>query len=258
MMHSLEEGFSIVMYSCTHTAPPTPHALHCAQGLRIILPKDCVILWHQGCLHSGAKSRLNKFGTNKPDMRLFSYIWTDGSLRVSSKTLSRSMRQDGTQVHRNQNLLCKQFYEIDHNCSKCSESLKIFDLTNFPSTSYSPGQRMFGDLECLGWVICRGMRVTPKQHYKINAISDLGAWHPIKKNKMRNMKYKLGSPIHHDWTVDEDLIQLFKDIKLLLLDTRLPTTKYQIGKFNLLKNVGIMEDDQLPHYDYPNQFDGLS
>ena len=84
MMHSLEEGMSIIMYSCTYNAPAVPFSIHCDQGIRLLLPPDCTLFWHQATLHCGARSRINSIGQHKDDMRLFAYIWTDGSVRISN------------------------------------------------------------------------------------------------------------------------------------------------------------------------------
>ena len=51
---------------------------------------------------------------------------------------------------------------------------------------------------------------------------------------------------------DAALVQFRVDIESFIL-TKIPfcATPYCIGKFNLLMNRGIIQDDQDPHFDYP-------
>ena len=71
IMHSLRQGFSIVMYSGTHRVNLDDNSLrmHKANGVRLHLPPWMYLVWHESLYHSGAKSR------NTPryqfDMRFF-------------------------------------------------------------------------------------------------------------------------------------------------------------------------------------------
>ena len=77
MMLSLEDGFQIVMWSCTHNHKMSKDfKVHRNCKLRFILPKNMGIMWHEGLFHGGSKSRYNHDGTaTKEDMRLFTYLW---------------------------------------------------------------------------------------------------------------------------------------------------------------------------------------
>ena len=57
MMHSFDEGFSIVMYSCTHNTNNHVNTIHADQAVRIILANGMNVIWPECTLHSGAKSR---------------------------------------------------------------------------------------------------------------------------------------------------------------------------------------------------------
>ena len=105
----------------------------------------------------------------------------------------------------------------------------IFDLTDYPNNFHEPGRVMFGDLDIFGWVVVRGIRITPNSHVGINKIADQGDWNPIEKSE-RCMKYKLGSHVTHAWGKDVDVAVVMKSIQTELIDKVLGEGKYNIGK----------------------------
>ena len=76
IMHSLHEGFSIVMYSGSHRVNlRSGFCLHKRCGIRIILPKWMAIIWHESLFHAGGKSRTREWIITLEDMRFFGYVW---------------------------------------------------------------------------------------------------------------------------------------------------------------------------------------
>ena len=76
MMHSLEDGFSIVMYSHSHRVNlRSGCCLHDRSRIGIILHKWMVIIWHEGLLHGGTKSRDGEYALTLEDVQFFAYIW---------------------------------------------------------------------------------------------------------------------------------------------------------------------------------------
>ena len=70
IMHSLEDGFSVLMYSGSHRVRLNSNiCLHKYNAVRIILPEWMAIIWHESLFHAGTRSR------NTADMRFFSYVW---------------------------------------------------------------------------------------------------------------------------------------------------------------------------------------
>jgi len=61
MMHSFEEGFSIVLYTGTHSSFENT-LIHCNHEVRLILVKDMVVIWYERLLHSGARTIINAGG----------------------------------------------------------------------------------------------------------------------------------------------------------------------------------------------------
>ena len=64
------------------------------------------------------------------------------------------------------------------------------------------------------------------------------------------MKYDINSRMPNDWYKDH-LAKFLSDIKDKIFNRILKNTSYMIGRHNLLKNDGIVENDQKPHADYP-------
>ena len=66
------------------------------------------------------------------------------------------------------------------------------------------------------------------------------------------MKYNASSVYPSSWD-SITLKSMFKNLKEQIVDKVLPTTSYEFGRKNLLKNTGIIEDDQEPHFNYREQ-----
>ena len=65
------------------------------------------------------------------------------------------------------------------------------------------------------------------------------------------MKYDINSPIPQSWD-NLTLVKFKSEIcNKLILKKTLGEEGYGIGRFNLLRNAGIIPEDQNPHYDYP-------
>ena len=75
MMHALEDGFSIVMYSGTRENNMTNSCVHRYHAVRLILKKEMGFMWYERLYHSGVKSRVGPSGIVKPDLRFVMYVW---------------------------------------------------------------------------------------------------------------------------------------------------------------------------------------
>ena len=56
--------------------------------------------------------------------------------------------------------ICGDFYMPYPRCRHCNREETVIDLRDIPEDSYATGERIIGDLENLGWVVCRGIRMT--------------------------------------------------------------------------------------------------
>ena len=70
------------------------------------------------------------------------------------------------------------------------------------------------------------------------------------RNNKRVMKYKHNSTPHVNWSKDELCSDFFGQIQTKLLDKNLKGANYILGKFNLIKNNGVVPTDQQAHTDY--------
>ena len=87
--------------------------------------------------------------------------------------------------------------------------------------------------------------------HKIGAIASKGKWNSISTEKNREMKYNSNSTTPKTWN-DIELVQFQADISEKLLSKLLHSNLlFRMTKFNLLRNNGLLEADQDPHFDYP-------
>ena len=264
-MHSFSEGFSIVLYSRSHKVHLSQSIpLHKDCAVRLVLGPEMVVIWHEGLYHSGAKSR------NSPeplvDRRFFAYLWPFVKSNSRNRQAGSSdgvARAGGDEVFRTNihQCTCRSLYIEENNpCRFCQNEEILIDLRGIQSTSYSPCDRIIGDLKTFGWEVFRTPRVSADMEECIRQISKLGTgwdgrWYAVDVHgPNRMMKYKTTSKIPTDW--DTGLPAEFKkNIKTQLLEKILNNRDdelvYMIGKYNILKNAGYIQYDQMPHTDYP-------
>ena len=258
MMYGLPGGFSIVMYSGTHRLKHERNNIHLDCATEIIVPENMCIIWHEGTLHSGAKTCNDENYTLKPDLRLFSYIWR-GSMGRTVRTAS------GESIYRKHRCVCDDVVgktKVGYSCDRCRlVERTVLDLTVISSKSYDPGSVIIGDLEKVGWVVVRGTSKINQDldecHPAIEEILDISQnhqdWFEIDNQKGRKMMFDHESVPAEEWS-SEAISNFFKLIKKKILKRNLKHEDYIMGKFNLLRNFIPMENDQMPHYDYPPRY----
>jgi hypothetical protein len=100
-------------------------------------------------------------------------------------------------------------------------------------------------------VVLRGINVTEGIDEKLTTIVMKGKWKLIITETNRLMKYNYQFKLPVTWN-DVELISFRSQIETHdLSKTPYSHTPYCIGKFNLLMNGGLINDDQDPHVDYP-------
>jgi hypothetical protein len=279
IMHSLDEGFSIVMYSRSHCVNlRSGFCLHKRNGIRIILPKWMAIIWHESLYHAGGKSRTRHWTITLQDMRFFGYLWPN----VIGNTRNRNVgsmdgigREDGSNIYRGnrRERTCEYMYDSNSQCSHCqhdiTDVLDEIDLSEVPENSYNPGDNIIGCLVELGWVVVRGVRVSQDTNDDIVKLSKIGQnsqgdnWHSIENGgSNRKIKYKHTDKLKRDrhWKKPK-CAHFLTDIQKQIIDKVFlqkddkgdALTPYQIGGYNLLKNAGKIENDQEVHTDYADR-----
>ena len=248
------------MYSGTHRAILRQDmSMHKYNTVRIILQEWIAIICRESLFHADAKSR-----DGLPDMQHFSYVWPDipGNSRNRTKGSKDGLaREHGDQVYPDNitNKICKDFYKQDVVCLNCCNEEEIVGLRSIPPWFYSPGQRIIGCLEELGWVVIRGIIIEETTYETINTIANsehngratkAAYWTSIEeRNNKRVVKYKHNSNPHVNWSKDKNCSIFLEEIKAKL-DQILKGGNYVIGKFNLIINNGGAPSYQQAHTDY--------
>ena len=255
MMYGLPGGFSITMFSGTHKLKPK-NTIHRDCGVRVTLAENMCIIWHEGTVHAGSRSRLDDDGKLRRDLRFFSYIWRGGVGRKHGVITA-----NGENVYRKCKICCDVAGtgRRGYSCDICRGVEYVdLDLSQIPAKSYDPGAVIKGDLKKLGWVVVRGVshkrgsvsedRKAIKEMIEISYKHE--KWNEIDNNRGRFMSYNHDSEVSSDWNSAE--IQLFfTEIRKKIFRRQFDYHDYILGKYNLICNLREMEKDQLPHTDYP-------
>ena len=264
LMHSLQEGFSIVIYSRSHKVNLCPElCLHRNCAIRLVLPPEMCLIIHEGTMYSEAKSRDTP--NSQADLRLFGYVWPMIQSNVGNRTSSSSdgvARTSGDRVHRENihNRTCRYLYNGHEQCAHCKNAEILVDLRGIPKSSYAPGDRILGDIAELGWLIVRTSRVSEDMNESIRQISKLGQgwdgrWFPMDRNEPnRMMKYRPSTKYPSEW--DQLYPAMFirnlrENVIQKVLNKEKKNLYYNMIKWNLLKNAGPITHDEQPHTDYP-------
>ena len=271
MMHSLEDCFQTVMYSCTHnTRVDGQLKIHKNHAIRLILAPAMTVIWNEATLYSASKSR--EYITDASivrtheDMHLFNYSWycvENESRNRSSGHVDGVAREYGDGVYREtiHRCTCPQLYSPEpSSCLECGKPETVIDLRDVATTSYDSGHRIVGDLKRLGWVVVRGVRMTTSQRKGIRDIANIGnkrqggTWHPMEnQHKNMKMKYNHNSPRHKQW--DIGAVNRYLEVILGTVIKKVLPPGYGIirEKLNLFKYIGKVESDQRLHTDYPSR-----
>ena len=177
--HSLKQGFSIVIYSGTHRVNLDDNSLHMhkGNGVRLHIPPWMCLVWHESLYHSGAKSRDTP--RYQEDMRFVAYIWpylVNQARNRTTGTTDGVARENGEQVYR-ENIhyyKCGDIYNVETTCVHCNRKETVADLRGISPNSYVPGERIIGDLEELGWMVVRGVRIDEPTYNSINGVAHMG------------------------------------------------------------------------------------
>ena len=278
LMHSLSHGFSLVLYSRSHCVNlsselclPSELCLHRNSAIRLILPSEMCLILHESIYYSRDKSRNIPDALNSPfnhpivlpDQTFFAYVWPfvkENNEKLTTDSCDDVARERGDKVYR-ENLhknRCSYLREDFNKCVYCKDEEMTIDLRTIPKNSYSPGNRIIGDLDMYGWLVVRSASVPDTIDNAIKDIGKLGGgwsgqWHKIDKTVNRMKKYKPSSMVHNEWS--SGLPKQFLDNvnKFILqdnLDDEKNDLKYVIEKFNLIQNVGMIHNDDMPHTDY--------
>ena len=151
--------------------------MHYSNAVRIHLPAWMCIFWHEGLYHSGTSSRNNP--NFQMDMRFFAYIWPliqGNSRNRNAGSMDGVARELGDAVYRKDRNrhTCRDLYKNNPTRPHCCIEETVIDLREVPINSYSPGERIIGDLTTLGWVVVRGVRIDESTYRAIYDVCKCG------------------------------------------------------------------------------------
>jgi len=269
-MHSLEDGFEIVMYSCTHnTRLDGDLIIHKHQGTRLILGANMSLGYNEATLHGASKSREytdeNGNSHTQEDMCLFNYAWPQAQNNTRTRnagTTDGIAREYGREVYREQarRCVCNQLHADPPSCLECLQPQNVIDLRTISDDSCDAGHVLAGNLHELGWVVVRGVRISSAQRDSIQKIAitgrgNDGTWHSADgMHPHLKMKYRHDTPNYKKW--DEGSVKRYMECVLDTVVKRaiIPNGNiYCISRTNILKKSGVIMDDQCMHTDYPER-----
>ena len=242
------------MYSRTHKMSYQSHRIHSANRIRIRVATGMCIIWNEALYHSGAKSL-----EGRTSMRFFSFVhpYVDGIERNKQpRSVQAIMKENGRQVYRDFiNCFCSDCHNNSPRCLECENGELFIDLREVLEQSYTIGEVILGDIDLYGWVVIRGIKLKEATRQAFERVSREGrgidgTWHSVERQANRQMKYTHSCQPSDLWNMDELSVFKTKITDKLLRKVFPGKMQYTLGKFNLLRNEGIIHEDQAPHSDY--------
>ena len=230
------------------------HRIHSANRIRLRVATGMCIIWNEALYHSGAKSL-----EGRPSMRFFSFVHPyvdDIERNKQPRSVQAIMKENGQQVYRDfMNCFCSDCHNNSPRCLECEKGELFIDLREVLEQSYTIGEVILGDIDLYGWVVIRGIKLKESTREAFERVSREGRgingkWHPVERQANRQMKYTHSCQPSNLWNMDELSVFKTKITDQLLRKVFPGTMQYTLGKFNLLRNEGIIHEDQPPHSDY--------
>ena len=263
-----EQGFSFVMFPSSHKWHRDNVMFHRSYGIRLILPNYCGVLFLDDLLHCGGRVRFNDDGSTCIDPRLFFYIQQiglkGGNIKEVGNTRSNASICPVGNYTPKPKELCNSLQGESLICDDCDHMSpmgeKVIDVesvfgreTLLKKTQI--GKVLFGDLFKFGFVVFRSRipksTVMNEVQHQIN--SSAGA--QVGNQPKRRMLYSYGT---NDGSSSKkvgkpDLVRIFQDKVFDKITSKVLTSAaFRMLKPNVIWNDGLIESDQLPHYDYPH------
>ena len=171
----------------------------------------------------------------------------------------QSPREDGTNLNRDGLNICPSFKGLLHGkvCKSCEQDITL-DLSDININDIDPGTVICGDLANIGWAVVRSVPIAIEVSDMILSIANSGEWEGMEPHSMRRQKFNFYSKgtAFKKWNRDVGIRCYLSEVKTVVIDPNLPKGhNYDVGKKNLLTNLGPIDTDQWPHYDYSNPND---
>ena len=192
-------------------------------------------------------------------MRFFSFVHPyvdDIERNRNPHSPDAIMKENGQQVYRDfSNCFCSDCHNNSPSCVECKKGEVFIDLGEVLEQSFTIGEAIAGDIDVYGWVVVRGIKLKDSTKEAFERVSregrgQNGTWHAVERQANRQMKYTHSCQPCKLWNMDELAVFRTKITDKILRKVFPGTMQYTLGKFNLLRNEGIIHEDQAPHSDY--------
>ena len=266
-----ETGSMLDVYPGTHKCARDSFVLHKYMCVRLKIPRTCCVIFSSDLIHNGTVSRTKKKCSKKQeeDLRFFYYLQKESNIPTSDGINNNSLRS-ATSVSPDPLLnpkvknVCPRLESGAH-CTHCADQCvfgdKVCDMHNIEFELFiqlkDSGDIIIGDLEKYGFIVVKSLQCTSDIMHVIGNRKTFGGGKLTSLNKEPNRKL-LFEPLRTDITVHQrnyDECPIHRHIRLVHdnIVTLAVGPHYKILKPNVIFNAGKIEQDQFPHWDFPER-----
>ena len=267
-----EKGFNMVVFPSSHKYSREYVRYHSAYGIRLFIPNYCGVLFLDDLMHAGGKVRYGDTGQFLRDPRIFFYVQQVGLNPTDTKRVDQADTRSGCSMCPVGNVIpkprqmCYNLVDKEHVCEECDKfspmGEKVIDVAAvFGEDKVRKkkfGKVIFGDLDMFGFVVFRSKAPSNKVQAEVgNQIHSLKG-DQLDDQPHRRVMYSYGTRDASTPNVntENDAIDSFtKTVFNKMEKSILKDANYRMLKPNLIWNNGIIEIDQLPHFDYPEEIE---
>ena len=262
-------GFSVDMYPCSHLYERDTFQYHLVMAVTFVIPQNFCIVFYSDTLHNGNASRRNenhKVGCCRTmevhtDERYFMYLQETISFDhgVGTKvTRSCTGIAPDARISPKAKMVCERIKDgsgCDHCDTHAPQGKKVIDIANLfgeKLKDFQSGQVVLGDLREFGFIIMRSVDHRSDINMSVNyQMYNKSHCHKSIEDPNRLMMFNENRKME---TVEKRIKE--NCIVTCFMDKIRASISKAIGKDlamispNIIYNAGVIERDQLPHYDY--------
>ena len=124
-------------------------------------------------------------------MRLCAYLWIKLGHTINARDKKRVLkRADGSSYTSIWNFYTCIFLD-NYSCNHCNKEPTLLDFKILDHNSYSPGEKIIGDIQRYSQAGCHYMCLSKETHQSLTDVSSVRNWHTIKPKKECAMKYNV-------------------------------------------------------------------
>ena len=114
------------------------------------------------------------------------------------------------------------------------------------------GDTIAGNLDYLGWLVIKGVTMSPNVSSTLKDCSSSNKWNRIGRDHGASMKFgnKNHTKAYSSWMHNPLLVENFDILKSNVINRYSKDISYVIGSRNIIMNRFKIETNQIPHTDY--------